>query len=153
MEENEFNRWATTIGEIILGFGTIECWTRSLVEISSGDEGYVHQAGSLQCRVDRIIRLLEQEPQCILARTYDRERLIRALHSAKGLIQLRNDIAHNPLELRLAGLIIYSTVATEAARDVIYERTYTLEILVAENIKLNSLLKEVRKLQEEAINL
>ena len=153
MEEREFNIWAATVGEIILGFGTIECWTRYLVEISTGDEGYVHQASSLQGRIDRTISLLTEEPHCTLARKYDRKRLICALQSEKDFIQLRNDIAHNPLELDSAGLTIYCPDATEATGDVTYKRTYALDGLVAERAKLNILLKEVRQMQEESNNL
>ncbi|MFZ4108461.1 MAG: hypothetical protein ACOYK4_05585 [Candidatus Planktophila sp.] len=152
MEEKEFNTWATTIGEIILGFGTVECWTRYLVEISSGDEGYVHQGNSFQGRIDRTISLLTEEPQCALARQYDREKLIRVLQSAKCFIQVRNDIAHNPLVLTSAGLAVYSPVATKSTGDVVYDRTYTLDDLVTEKVKLNILLKEVRQMQEEANN-
>jgi hypothetical protein len=152
MEGKEFNTWATTIGEIILGFGTVECFTRYLVEISSGDEGYVHQCDSFQGRIDRTISLLTEEPQCALARQYDGERLIRVLQSAKCLIQVRNDIAHNPLELTSAGLAVYSPVATTSTEDVVYDRTYTLDDLVTEKVKLNILLKEVRQMQEETCN-
>jgi hypothetical protein len=150
MEEEEFNAWSATIGEIILGFGAIECWARYLVESSSGDEGHVHQNSSLQCRIDRTIRLLAKEPQCALARKHDKERLIRVLQAVSSLIQVRNDIAHNPLELTSVGLVVYDPVATEATGDVTYSRTYTLDDLVAKKVKLNSLLKEVRRIQEEA---
>jgi hypothetical protein len=143
MQEDTYNQWATIIGEVILGFGSIECLTRSLVEFSSGDEGHVYQADGFEGRINRVISILKQEPECFVARKYDRERLTSALISARSLKSVRNDIAHNPLNICSGMLIIYDASATESTGDVSYSQ-YTLEELRGVRVQLNSPLKEIR---------
>ena len=147
MQEGTYNQWATIIGEVILGFGTIECWARSLVEFSSGDEGYVYQVDGFEGRINRVISILKQEPECFVARKYDRERLTGALISARSLKSVRNNIAHNPLEVCSGMLIIYDASATESTGDVSYSQ-YTLEELKGVRLQLNSLLKEIRLIMQ-----
>ena len=147
MQEDTYNQWTTIIGEVILGFGTIECWARSLVEFSSGDEGYVYQVDGFEGRINRVISILKQEPECFVARKYDRERLTSALISARSLKSVRNDIAHNPLEVCSGMLIIYDASATESTGDVSYSQ-YTLEELKGVRLQLNSLLKEIRLIMQ-----
>ena len=147
MQEGTYNQWATIIGEVILGFGTIECWARSLVEFSSGDEGYVYQVDGFEGRINRVISILKQEPECFVARKYDRERLTSALISARSLKSVRNNIAHNPLEVCSGMLIIYDASATESTGDVSYSQ-YTLEELKGVRLQLNSLLKEIRLIMQ-----
>jgi hypothetical protein len=143
MPEDTYNQWATIIGEVILGFGSIECWIRSLVEFSSGDEGHVYQADGFEGRINRVISILKQGPECFVARKYDKERLTSALVSARDLKPIRNNIAHNPLEICSGMLIVYDASATESTGDVSYSQ-YTLEELRGVRVQLNSLLKEIR---------
>ena len=148
MQENTYNQWATIIGEVILGFGSIECWTRHLVEISSGDDGYLYQVSNFEGRINRVISLLEQEPECLVARMYGRERLVRTLRAAIDLKSVRNDIAHNPLEVCSGALTIYDESATASTGDVSYTKQYTLEELRGICFQLNSLLREMRLMQQ-----
>jgi hypothetical protein len=113
------------------------------VEFSSGDEGHVYQAGGFEGRINRVISILTQEPECFIARKYGKERLANALVSARGLKSVRNNIAHNPLKICSGMLIIYDASATEPTGDVSYSQ-YTLEELRGVRVQLNSLLKEIR---------
>lgn len=153
MQEDSYNQWASLIGEVILGFGTIECWTRHLVEISSGDEGTVHQGSNFESRINRVISLLEQEPECHVARMYGKERLERALTAARTLKSVRNDIAHNPLEINSGTLTIYDESVTVSTGDVSYCRKYTLQDLCSKRVELNDLLREIRLMQQDGANL
>ena len=152
MQEDSYNQWASLIGEVILGFGSIECWTRYLVEISSGDDGYVHQGGNFESRINRVICLLEQEPECLVARMYGKERLDRALKAARILKSVRNDIAHNPLEINSVTLTIYDESVTGLTGDVSYSKQYTLQDLISKRTELNDLLREIRLMQQGVAN-
>jgi hypothetical protein len=117
------------------------------VEFSSGDEGRVYQADGFEGRINRVISILKQEPECFVARKYDRERLTSALVSARDLKSVRNNIARNPLEICSGVLIVYDVSATESTGGVSYSQ-YTLEELRGVRVQLNSLLREIRLIMQ-----
>jgi len=90
-----------------------------------------------------------QEPECLVARKYGKNRLDRVLGIARDLKSVRNDIAHNPLELCSGALTIYDATTTRLTGDVSYAKQYTLEQLLEIRMQVNGLLKEIRLMQVE----
>ena len=151
MQGSELNRWYALIGEIVVNFGTCECITRSLVENLSGDEGYCYQNMTFEARIDRVLCVISQNPGLSFASRHgNADDWACILKSLKELLPLRNDIAHNPLEIvaneTSVNLAVYSSADTSETGDVTYSDLYTFEQLVEKRNSLNCVLGKFREL-------
>ena len=105
--ERERVEWRGLVGTLMLRFGDIEYFTvRCLVHLGKGKSA---RDDKFAKRTDRLIKVIRDR----YGTSPPAAELVQKLEEAKSLAKVRNDIAHNPLQMRI--------YLDEAADDVLVE--------------------------------